>query len=222
MSTILIIENNKDFAYVIHWFFTNKDYSVFSSGNGDEALELYKSHSPDVILLDIGLDGEMDGKEVARKIRVNDKKTAIIFMSGENNSPADVVDAFEIGCNFFLKKPVSLEEIEAHVKSVLKVKAETKTIYNLGLLTFNIKERQLTGNNICESLTEKETQVLQTLTESKNATVNTLCILESVWGTDDKEESLRNCISSLRKKLDQSLATIETIKGKGYRLSFQE
>lgn len=219
MSTILIVENNKDFAYVIHWFFTNKGYTVFPSDNGEEALDLYVLHSPDVILLDIGLDGKMDGKEVARRIRTNDSKTPIIFMSGENNSPIDVVDAFEIGCNFFLKKPVSLEEIEAHIKSALKIKKTKKITYDLGMIIFNVKERQLSGNNISESLTEKETQVLQSLVESRNTIVDTVDILESAWGTDDKEESLRNCISSLRKKLEKSQIIIETIKGRGYRLN---
>lgn len=220
MNTILIAENNKDFVYVIHWFFKNKGYTVFSSGDGEEILKLYNENTPDIILLDIGLDGNIDGKEVARRIRFKDRKTPIIFMSGENNSPTDVVEAFGIGGNFFLKKPVTLEEIEAHIDSALKQK-QVNNHYNLGKIVFNVKERLLSGNGINETLTEKETQVLQSLAENLNMIIETIDILLSVWGTDDKEESLRNTISSLRKKLERTEITIETIKGRGYRLGIQ-
>jgi DNA-binding response OmpR family regulator len=221
MSTILIVENNKDFAYVIRWYFASKGYTVFSSMTGEEALKIYESEIPDIILLDISLDGELNGKDVARKIRSKDKSTPIIFMSGENNSPADVVDAFGVGGNYFLKKPVSIEELEVHIQSALKVHIPVST-YTVGPVVFNVRERMLTKNGIQDSLTEKETLVLQILVEYINTTVDSTAILQSAWGSDDKEESLRNTISALRKKLDASPVTIETVKGRGYRLNFEE
>jgi DNA-binding response OmpR family regulator len=219
MKTILIAENNKDFAYVIHWFFTGKGYRVHTSPTGEEALRLHASVAPDVILLDIGLDGEIDGKEVARRVRVRDRQTPVIFMSGESNSPADVVDGFQIGCDFFLKKPVSLEEIEAHVLAALKEgPARPGSAYRLGKLRFDARERLLSGQDVSETLTGKETDVLRMLAEHEGTTVETTDLLLHAWGTDDKEESLRNCISTLRKKTDGQGIIIETIKGRGYRL----
>ncbi len=221
MSTILIAENNRDFAYVIHWFFTNKGNKVFTSNKGEEVLELYESERPDIILLDISLDDNTNGIEVARRIRVKDKNTLIVFMSGENNSPTDVVEAFSMGGNYFVKKPVSLEELDALVQSALRVHVSVPT-YNLGSIIFNVKERLLIENGRQEYLTEKETYVLKILAEYSNSIVDTITILENVWGNDDREESLRNCISSLRKKLEHSFVSIETIKGKGYRLCIPE
>lgn len=217
MSTILIVENNKDFAYVIHWFFAGKGHKVSSSPKGEEALTLYEQEKPDVILLDISLDGAIDGKEVARRIRAVDRHTPILFMSGENNSPTDVVDAFGIGGNYFIKKPVSIEELDAHIQSALN-RHTTKHVYTLGSLVFNIRERTLAADGKLESLTEKEALVLKELAEQPNTLVDTTTILKNVWGGDDKEESLRNCISSLRKKIEKIPVTIDTVKGKGYRL----
>lgn len=221
MSTILIAENNKDFAYVIHWFFANKGHKVFSSPTGEEVLSLYEQEKPDIILLDISLDGCIDGKEVARRIRAVDKHTPILFMSGENKSPTDVVDAFGIGGNYFIKKPVSIEELDAHIQSALK-RHTSKNIYGLGSLVLNVRERTLTNNGKPEALTEKESLVLKELAEQLNTLVDTATILKNVWGSDDKEESLRNCISSLRKKIEKTAITIDTVKGKGYRLCFAE
>ncbi len=217
METILIVENNSDFSYVIQWYFANKGYTVYAAASGEKALQLFQEHGADIILMDISLDGEMSGKDVARQIRLTNKKIPIIFMSGENNSPTDVVEALGIGGNFFLKKPVSIEEIEAHILVALQSVEASADEISFAPTTLSFRERMIKGKQI-EYLTEKETDVLQVLARSPNAMVQTMDILIAAWGTDDKEESLRNCISSLRKKLKETNIQIETIKGMGYRL----
>lgn len=218
METILLVENNRDFSYVIQWYFANKGYTVYASETGEKALVLFKEHTPTIVLMDISLDGEMSGKEVARQIRTTNQNVPIIFMSGENNSPTDVVDALGLGGNFFLKKPVSLEEIEAHVLVALKSKQTEADEISLGQTALLFKERMIKGAHGNESLTEKESDVLQVLALQPNTVIQTSEILNRVWGDDDKEESLRNSISSLRKKLKETDLQIETVKGVGYRL----
>jgi DNA-binding response OmpR family regulator len=215
---ILIAENNQDFAYVVQWHFEQKGFCVFFSTSGAETVELYKRHQPDIVLLDIKLDGEIDGKEVARTIRSLNKYVPIIFMSGENKSPADVVEGFEIGCVYFLKKPVTIEEIDIHVNAALKMKPSCST-YKFEKCSFFFDERVIVSGNKKEYLSEKEAAVLRVLSDHLSETVLLPDILQTVWHDTFMEESLRNVISSLRKKLAGKDLAIETVKNKGYRLN---
>lgn len=217
MKKIVIAENNEDFAYVIKWHFEQKDFKVHTSNTGEEAIELYKKEAPDIILLDINLDGEIDGKEVAREIRNIDKYTPIIFMSGESKSPKDVVEGFDIGCNFFLKKPLSIEEIEAHILALLNTNT-SKSLYKFMHCSFDTNERVILFLGEKEYLSEKEAQVLQYLADYISQTVELDAITKKVWNDTFMEESLRNIISSLRKKIVGKGLQIVTIKNQGYRL----
>ncbi|SDD33102.1 response regulator transcription factor [Williamwhitmania taraxaci] len=218
MKTLLIAENNSDFAYVVEWHFQQKGMRVFTAASGKKALELYHTHSPNIVLLDISLDDDIDGKEVARRIRAKDKYTPILFMSGESKSPADVVEGFDIGCNFFLKKPVTIEEIEAHINTLQNTKS-SQLVYKISGVIFNTENRTLSFDGKTEYLTEKETKVLQILADYLNNVVELQTILDNVWNGELSEESLRNNISSLRKKLASANLNIKTIKNKGYMLN---
>jgi DNA-binding response OmpR family regulator len=214
---ILIAENNQDFAYVIQWHFEQKGFRVFFSISGEESIELFTRNQPDIVLLDINLDDKTNGKEVARKIRSLNKYVPIIFMSGENKSPADVVEGFEIGCVYFLKKPVTIEEIDIHVATALKMKP-SNSIYKFDKCSFIFDERVIIFANKKEYLSEKEAAVLRILSDYLSETVPLPDILQAVWHDTFMEESLRNVISSLRKKLADKGLTINTVKNKGYRL----
>lgn len=217
MNKLLLAENNQDFAYVLKWHFEQIGFEIYTSTKGEEALNLFKLKQPDIILLDINLDGDISGKDVAREIRKIDTHTPIIFMSGESKSPTDVVEGFNIGCNFFLKKPLSIEEIEVHVNAVLNT-STSKNTYKFNACTFNPIEKLIFCNGSKETLSEKECQVLVTLADQCAQTVSLTYILDTVWKDTFMEESLRNIISSLRKKLKGKGLEIETIKGAGYRL----
>lgn len=217
MSKILLVENNKDFAYALKWHFEKSKFTIITCTTGQEAIALFNKNLPDLLLLDINLDGELTGMDIAKKIRKVDKNTPIIFMSGENNSPKDVIEGFNIGCSFFLKKPLSIEEIEVHINAVLDTSV-TKDSYKFNRCTFNPIEKSMFFNGNKESLSGKECQVFQILANHYTQTVALTDIMENIWKDTLMEESLRNIVSSLRKKLKGKELEIETIKGVGYRL----
>lgn len=217
MKKLLLAENNQDFAYVIQIYFEKKGYKVLIATTGKETIALFEKNLPDIILLDINLDDTIDGKEVARNIRKLDKKTPIIFMSGESKAPKDVVEAFDIGCNFFLKKPVSIEELEVHINTLGK-NYTTQNIYKFNQCIFSFKERVLISDGKKEKLSEKESKVLQYLCDYLGEIVKLADITEYVWDDAFMEESLRNIISSLRKKIKDKGLKINTLKNIGYQL----
>lgn len=217
MKKILIAENNQDFAYVIQIYFEKKGYKILKAITGKEAIALFEKNLPDIVLLDINLDDMIDGKEVARNIRKLDKKIPIIFMSGESKASKDVVEAFDIGCNFFLKKPVSIDELEVHINA-LEQTYTTQDIYKFNQCLFSSKERVLISEGKKEKLSEKESKVLQYLCDYLGETVRLADITEYVWADTFMEESLRNIISSLRKKIKNKGLKINTLKNIGYQL----
>lgn len=218
MNTILIAENNVDFAYAIEWHFEQNGFTVLSTTTGEKAIELFDKQDIAVILLDINLDGDIDGKAVARYIRSKNKTIPLIFMSGESKTPIDVVEGLNIGANYFLKKPLAISEIEAHVKAALKISESTDRQYLFERCTFVSSERIIRFENQKEYLSDKENGVLTILADHLSATVPLEDILQKVWHDTLMEESLRNIISSLRKKIEGKGLVIETVKNKGYRL----
>lgn len=218
MNTILIAENNVDFAYAIQWHFEQNGFTVLTATTGESAIELFDHQNADVVLLDINLDGEIDGKSVARHIRSNNKATTIILISGENKTPADVVEGLEIGANFFLKKPLAIAEIDAYVKLALRSRDTDEKQYQFEKCTFLPNERIIRFSGGKEYLSDKENGVLTLLANHISETVLLKDILQKVWHDTLMEESLRNIISSLRKKIGGKGLAIETVKNKGYRL----
>lgn len=220
MNTILIAENNVDFSYALKWFLENKGYRVIVCEYGEKAIEAF-DHIADIslVLLDINLDGEVSGSDVLQHIRKEDENIPIIMMSGENKSPSDVINGLEAGANIFLKKPLSLEEIEAYIKSALKKRStEEKDKYAIGDITLYPLRRTLELRNEIEYLSDKECRVLQLLLSNSPQLVSLDTLLSTIWGDTRKEESLRNIISALRKKLKNSSIEISTVKLEGYLL----
>lgn len=146
MNTILIAENNVDFAYAIQWHFEQNGFNILTATTDKLAIEQFDNQNVDIVLLDINLDEEIDGKSVARHIRSNNKAIPIIFMSGESKSPADVVEGLEIGANFFLKKPLAITEIDAHVKLALKMQNNDEKQYQFDQCTSIPTERVIKFN----------------------------------------------------------------------------
>ena len=164
MNTILIAENNIDFAYAIQWYFENEGYNVFVTPTGEEAQRIYDSSNIDIILLDINLDGTIDGKSVVHYVRSKDKNTPIILMSGESKSPMDVVEGLGIGANYFLKKPLAIAEIDAHVKVALQARTLLEKIeYRFSQSVFLPEERIIITENKKEYLSDKENRVFTLL-----------------------------------------------------------
>lgn len=220
MKKILIAENNQDFAYALQWFLHDKGYEVRLTANGSETLDLFLSKSPDLVILDIHLDDDINGKDVAKSIKQHDGTVPIIFMSGESKSPQDVVEGFKIGCDFFLKKPITLEEIGVHIDRALQNGIDAD-IYRFAQTTIHTIERTIRCNNAKHHLSDKENRVLENLAQKFNQTVPQKTLMLYGWNNEYSDESLRNIISSLRKKLVDTDLQIFTQKAIGYRLEYK-
>ena len=112
-KTILVAEDNES-NFLLVFTVLKKDYSIIRAHNGVEAIDKFKSESPDIILMDIKMP-EMDGLTATRKIREYDTRIPIIALSAFAFE-TDNQEAISAGCNDYITKPVDFNLLRATLK----------------------------------------------------------------------------------------------------------
>ena len=128
--TALVVEDEKVTNELLSSTFKNFFAEVYSTLDAEEALELYKKHQPDVVFVDIIMDG-IDGIELTRRIREINPKQIVIVISGSNDM-TKIAESIEVGVNSFIQKPIDTKKIIDLLASIVsmmnkKRKQQTKT-----------------------------------------------------------------------------------------------
>jgi DNA-binding response OmpR family regulator len=118
---ILIVEDDKDFLWILQQSFTGAGFSVVFAQDGEEGLKMAEKEKPDLILLDI-LMPKMDGITVAKKLKEKGIKSQIIFLSNVEDM-ANITEAFKMAdSDYIVKSTVHIDNIVKAVKKKLKIK----------------------------------------------------------------------------------------------------
>ena len=128
--TAMVVEDEKVTNELLSSSFKNFFSDVYSSFNGDEALKTYSKVKPDVVFVDIIMEG-MDGIELSRRIREENPNQIIIVISASNDIEK-ISESIEVGVNSFVQKPIDTKKIIELLNSIVsmiakKKKIETKT-----------------------------------------------------------------------------------------------
>ena len=118
-TNILIIEDDQDTRTLIRYALIQDHRQILDVSNADEALLLLETYSPEIILLDIGLKGSIDGLSLYEKIAtdIRFRKTKVVIVSG--STPYDHIEkARSLGVAVYLEKPFSPEKLNAVVSSL--------------------------------------------------------------------------------------------------------
>lgn len=122
MATLLIIDDEHEICDIIEDVFEQEEgFAVLKADNGPEGLELVKKHHPDIILLDIKLQVNMDGVEVLRQIKQSGSRAKVVVITGfvEEKMEREIRD---LGVEAYLEKPFTPPEVISTVKEVLQKK----------------------------------------------------------------------------------------------------
>lgn len=231
MDTIklLLVEDDNSLRYIVQSSFEDiiEGYEVLAAANGEEGLKMWREHHPDIILSDIEMP-VMDGYEMVKRIREVDKDTPILFSSGLI-SPKSVLKGYELGANNYIKKPYIPEELDAHIRAMLKLSKGEKTkdesqTYKIGkeymLDATHATLKHSSGES--KTLTVREAGLLQMLCENRGDVVRREAILDKFWNTEDDyfaSRSLDVFITKLRKLIgEDDSVNIKTVKGVGLML----
>lgn len=227
---ILIVEDEEATRSLIQLFLENRNFTVFSAANGQEAIRIVAEENLDLILLDIEIP-EMDGFEVCEKIR-EQLNIPIIFISSRRDV-MDKVKSFELGGDDYLTKPFDFAELEARIHASLRRYEEIKNpgvadisqnILKYEELEINLDSLVCYVNGVKIPLSAREMEILIALAKHPNHVWSAEKLYDYIWGYDSlgDVQTVKVHISNLRKKINQHVTDatfIETVRGFGYRFS---
>ncbi|KGO13077.1 response regulator transcription factor [Clostridium botulinum] len=218
---VYLVEDEKSLNILLEKYLQREGYEVTTFFNGSSAIERIKD-VPDLWILDIMLP-DIDGYQIIKAVKENNKNTPVIFMSARNEE-LDRVVGLELGSDDYLSKPFLPRELIIRTNKLMERiygKSNNSTvdiITNIGQYKISKKQRTVFFGEKEIQLTNKEFELLNFFIENKNNVISREQILTSIWGEDyfGSDRVIDDTIRRLRKKMDK--LDLETVYGYGYKL----
>jgi len=223
-ANILVVDDEPQITRVLKTTLAGHGYSVRTARDGDEAAQLMKDWSPDLVITDLRMPN-MDGVALCRHIRSKSEIPVIVLsVRGEERTKVEALDA---GADDYVTKPFSVKELLARVRAALRRaagvrKQEAEKVIEIGDFKVDLEAHSVHVQGREVKLTPKEFDLLAYLARHPGKVITHRVLLASVWpdtGTA-QPEYLRVFIGHLRKKLepdDQVPRYILTEPWVGYR-----
>ncbi|HYA80161.1 MAG TPA: response regulator transcription factor [Methylocystis sp.] len=221
---ILVADDDPHIREVIGFALQKAGMTVFSAGDGAEALKRFAREAPDLVVLDIGMP-EMDGLEVCRQIRKS-SETPILFLSARDEE-IDRVLGLEIGGDDYVTKPFSPRELVARVNAILKraqgeAKEPASRVLSQGALVIDAAGHMATLGGAELALTAIEFSILKTLVARPRQVFSREQILDAAYNgvVHVADRTIDSHIRNIRAKCSSAgcANAIETVHGVGFRL----
>lgn len=206
-------------------------YTISSHGMENQGFErpskfweAMRQQFPSLIILDIMLPEE-DGLQILKRLRSTPSTvyTPVIMLTAKETE-YDKVTGLDAGADDYIAKPFGIMELMARIRAALRYSVtppQGTCEHTFGPLYLNSLRHNVTVNGREVALTLKEFQVLKLLMEHQDAVLTREQLLSTVWGyeLDGASRTVDVHIRTLRQKLEEAGALIETVRGLGYRLS---
>lgn len=223
IRTILLVEDEEGIINVEKAYLEKAGYQVEKAMNGEDALRLFDSIDPDLIVLDLMLPG-LSGEEVLRRVKAK-KDTPVIIVSAKSEED-DRVENLRNGADDYMVKPFSAREFVERVKAVLRRTPSKKPTDVIETTDGRVRlEPQsmrafIAGNEI--HLTKNEFLIVQTLFSHPNKIYTRDEIIEVTFGMDYEafDRAIDTHIKNIRQKIEadpKNPKYIKTVYGVGYR-----
>lgn len=225
MKRIYVVDDEKRIRDLVKMYLEKEQYETETFSNSEDALERFKKEEPDLLVLDIMMDG-MDGFDLCREIRKT-SEVPIIFVSARGEE-LDRILGLELGADDYITKPFSPRELVARIKTILKrtskepnVTKDDKVLKANSLLLYRDKRAaEYNGKDL--DLTRKEYELLEVLMKNINVNMSREEIVQEIWGDDYEgyDRNVDDTVKRLRKKLSDAGTNVKvkTVWGFGYRL----
>jgi DNA-binding response OmpR family regulator len=189
---------------------------VFVANDGNEALEIYQNHKIDVIMLDYVMPN-LDGYQTAKIIRELNKKISIIIVSAYTDKEK-LLNAIELNLIKYIEKPILHDDLENVLNSVItSLKDNNLILTKLDENSYySFVSKKVIKNDKEIVLTKNEVTFIELLLDKPNQLISKEVIENEVFKESVDENTLRNMVYRLRKKIDSD--SIVTIKDLGYLL----
>ena len=218
---ILIVDDDANIAELISLYLTKECYETMIVNDGEEALSVFKTFQPNLILLDLMLPG-MDGITLLKEVRKKGCFVPILILTAKSELE-DRVLGLESGADYYLTKPFDMQELTAVVKTLVRRKGEMiPENPSFGNITLYQADYTLRSPGKQIPLGKKEYDIMRILMINHEQVVSKETLLLKVWGNDADavENNVEVYISFLRKKLEflDADIMIATSRKLGYRI----
>ncbi|MDX1426681.1 response regulator [Salegentibacter mishustinae] len=220
-AEILIIDDEPQIRKLLKITLESNDYKVVLAETGKEGVHLVANHTPDLVILDLGLP-DKSGHLVLKDLREWYDKSIIILSVQDDE--ADIIKALDNGASDYLTKPFRTGELLARIRASLRISLNNDSQPNLitGDLEIDLSSRIVKRDGNIIKLTATEYNLIALLAKNQGRVLTHQFLLKEVWGLGYQNETqyLRVFVAQLRKKLEKNPNNpkhLVTESGVGYR-----
>ncbi|MDT3700498.1 MAG: response regulator transcription factor [Thermincola sp.] len=224
-AKILVVDDDHRILKAVHDSLVRAGFVVFTAVDGEEALKIFRTENPELVVLDIMLP-KMDGIAVALEIR-KQQNTPILFLSAKTEE-TDRIVAFKLGADDYVTKPFSPRELVLRVEAILRRLRKNITVpvnkerFEFQDLLIDIDKREVWRGGKQIVLTYKEFDLIWFLAQNPYRVLSRDKIYEYLWSHDPviSPASITVILGRLRSKIERDPANpqlLQTVWGVGYK-----
>lgn len=227
---ILVVEDDSSIRAGLVDLIEADGHTVLSASTGVEAVTLFSREAVDLVLLDIMLP-EMNGYDVCRKLREQNKQVPILMLTAKDEE-IDKVLGLELGADDYITKPFGVRELLARIHAALRRLENISqpqgadlsgATFSFGGFEVDRKRYEIRRGDKAIAITVRELRLLEVFAEKPNEVLSREYLLNAVWGVNyfGTTRTLDQHIAQLRKKIlfPDSHQVIVTVHGVGYKYS---
>ena len=220
MTLIMVVDDDQDLAEMLGIVLTGSGFEVDLVNSGDQVMNIFNSHVPDLVLLDVMLPG-LNGIEVCKAIR--EKSMVPIVMLTAKSDSYDVVKGLEAGADDYMVKPFNPSELVARIKVRLRrASSETSTTLRICDIVIDQVAHTIIRKGRTIPLTRLEFDLLVALAREPGRVFTRDALLSEVWGYQQAADTrLVNVhVQRLRAKVEEDVdnpQVVLTVRGVGYK-----
>lgn len=216
---VLVIEDDTTLGHALEEFLTDQGYAVDWLTDGDRVAGALSAQSYELLLLDLNLPGK-SGLDILRQIRAEGNQLPVLILTARDGLD-DRVAGLDAGADDYVTKPFDLPELAARVRVFARRRTgQVQPLIEVGPLVFDTvgREVRVSGNRL--NLSVRELSVLEMLMARVSRVVTKRQIVNSLsaWDADFSENAVEVYVYRLRKRLEGTGASIQTVRGFGYML----
>lgn len=219
---VVVVEDDPHIADLVEMYLRRDGYRVHQAATAERALEVIRDRRPRLVIVDIGLPGELDGLDVCRHLRERGGPPVILLTA--RDAEVDRVLGLELGADDYVVKPFSPRELVARVKAVLRRaegadRRDDDQVREVGAVRVDLRRREVRVDDHPVPLTTRELDLLAHLAANAGTVLTRRQIVDAVWGVDweGDERTVDVHVRQLRRKVGDALP-LTTVWGVGYRL----
>jgi len=218
---ILVVDDEEDILELLKYNLQKEGYNVKTANNGINAIEIAKSFTPDLVILDIMMPLQ-DGVETCRQIRdIPEMQQAFILFLTARAEEYSEIAAFDVGADDYIVKPIKPRALMSRISALFRRKRPGNTemsVINIKDLVIDKASYSVTQGDKSITLPKKEFELLFYLAENPNKVHTRDELLKNIWGSDVYvlARTVDVHIRKVREKIGEGY--ISTLKGVGYKI----